>query len=62
MKDKARELLYALYLMPALLAGIAVCVRYDPPWWVGVPGVFVAAGAWHYLVVRRLPPFRDGGL
>lgn len=48
---------YRAYQAPVLLGGVALCVRYQPPAWLGVGGVIAAVCAWHF-VIRLLPPFR----
>lgn len=58
MKEHLLELVAAAYMSPILFGGAALCAWLQPPIWLGVGGVLVAAFAWGWFVVRRLPPFR----
>jgi hypothetical protein len=56
--DHVEELILAAYLLPVVAGGAAVCARLQPPGWLGVGAVLLAAFGWAQVVVRCLPPFR----
>jgi hypothetical protein len=56
--DRVEELVFAAYLLPVVVGGAALCVRLQPPGWLGVGAVLLAASGWALVVARYLPPFR----